>query len=486
MPHKSKFDVRAVKCVFLGYASNKKGYKVYDLKGKCMIVSRDITFYEDVFPYAKDSDDPITCTLPVTIYDDNLDEEIFEEPDIVTDNDTEVQENSNQNTNVIRRFNRQRSQPKRLQDFICSHADTNLDISAIIHSPHIHKCLLAAGNNPTEPSNFNEAIKKLPKDKRATGCKWVYKLKLKQDGTIDRFKARLVAKGYNQIEGIDYLDSFSRVAKAVTVRTLLAIAAKQNWHIHQLDINNAFLHGFLDEEIYMFPPEGCSVLKGHVCQGKELCCLRHKTKYINDIITDLGLSQARAANTPLPAGINLCKTDEEQLQNPELYRRLIGRLLYLGFTRPDICHGTQQLSQHMQFTCKSHWNAAIHLVRYLKGTANRGLLFDKNDDLELKAYSDANWASCKDTRRSLTGYCIFIEKALISWKTKKQTIVSRSSAEAEYRSMATTTCELVWIFNLLQDLQIVPSTPIQFFCDNQDALYITTNPVFIKGPNILK
>ncbi|KAL2226760.1 UNVERIFIED_CONTAM: Retrovirus-related Pol polyprotein from transposon RE2 [Sesamum indicum] len=214
-----------------------------------------------------------------------------------------------------------------------------------------------------------------------------------------------------------------------------------------------------------------------ICRSKNGIVLS-QTKYTNDIISDVGMTQAKATSTPLPAGIKLSNSEEEQMQNPEAYRRLLGRLLYLGFTRPDICHGTQQLSQYMQHPNKSHWDAALHLVRYLKGIANRGLLFNADDDYELQAFCDADWASCQDTRRSLTGYCIFIGKALISWKTKKQATVSRSSAEAEYRSMANTTCELTWIFNLLRNLQIHPPTPVPLHCDNQAALYITANPVF--------
>ncbi|XP_020548134.1 uncharacterized protein LOC110011700 [Sesamum indicum] len=137
-----------------------------------------------------------------------------------------------------------------------------------------------------------------------------------------------------------------------------------------------------------------------ICRSKDGIVLS-QTKYTNDIISDVGLSQAKAANTPLPAGIKLSNNEEEQMQNPQAYRKLLGRLLYLGFTRPDICHGTQQLSQYMQHPNKSHWDAALHLVKYLKGTANRGLLFNADNDFQLQAFCDADWASCKHTRRQV-------------------------------------------------------------------------------------
>lgn len=108
------------------------------------------------------------------------------------------------------------------------------------------------------------------KGKIPIGCKWVYKIKVKHDGTIDRFKARLVAKGYNQIKGMDFHDSFAPVTKVVTVRTVLSVVAAKSWPLFHLDTNNAFLHGDLDEEVYMLPPEGddkCQ--RGQVCKVKK-------------------------------------------------------------------------------------------------------------------------------------------------------------------------------------------------------------------------
>ncbi|KAL0346303.1 UNVERIFIED_CONTAM: Retrovirus-related Pol polyprotein from transposon RE1 [Sesamum radiatum] len=203
-----------------------------------------------------------------------------------------------------------------------------------------------------------------------------------------------------------------------------------------------------------------------------------KTKYITDLIQDAGITHAKTTTTPLPTGIKFTSEAGNPLTHPEMYRRLIGRILYLGFTRPDICHAAQQLSQFMQSPCKQHLDAAIHLLRYLNGTFSNGLFFPSETSQKLLAYSDADWASCVDTRRSITGFCIFLGSSLISWKTKKQHTVSRSTAEAEYRSMASTTCELVWVYNLLQDLQIQVPAPIPFLCDNQAALHIVANPVF--------
>ena len=131
--------------------------------------------------------------------------------------------------------------------------------------------------------------------------------------------------------------------------------------------------------------------------------------------------------------------DDPLFDEPECYRLLVGRLLYLNFTRPDITYGVQQLSQFVSAPRRSHWDVAMHLLCYLKGTSSCGIFYPLGSSLFLQVFSDADWASCTDTRRSLSCYCVFLALALISWRTKKQPMVSRSSAEVEYSSMATAT-----------------------------------------------
>ncbi|KAK4385444.1 putative mitochondrial protein [Sesamum angolense] len=126
--------------------------------------------------------------------------------------------------------------------------------------------------------NNTRDLTPLPKGQKIIGCRWILKLKLKTDGMVDKYKANLVAKGHNQVECIDYVDSFSLVAKVVTARMLLAIAASKNWLLHHVDVNNAFLHRYLEEDIYRQPPKGYHVPHGHVCKLKYLFMALNKSR----------------------------------------------------------------------------------------------------------------------------------------------------------------------------------------------------------------
>ena len=132
----------------------------------------------------------------------------------------------------------------------------------------------------------------------------------------------------------------------------------------------------------------------------------------------------------------------------------------------------------MQEPRRPHLDVVHHLLRYLKGTPGQGLHFPAKGNLLLRGFCDADWARCSITRRSVTGYCIFLGGALISWKTKKQVTVARSSAESEYRVMASITCEFTWLRYLLDDLQIQHPQPAKLFCDSKAVLHIAANPVY--------
>lgn len=127
---------------------------------------------------------------------------------------------------------------------------------------------------------------------------------------------------------------------------------------------------------------------------------------------------------------------------------------------------------------KLHWQAVKRILRYLKHTVSHGLLLTRSNISTLEAFSDADWAGCLDDRKSTGGYCVFLGSNLISWSSKKHPTVSRSSTEAEYKSVANATAELLWIQYLLQDLGVQHPSPPKLWCDNIGAKYLAANPVF--------
>ena len=201
-------------------------------------------------------------------------------------------------------------------------------------------------------------------------------------------------------------------------------------------------------------------------------------QYALQLLDDFGFLSAKPAHTPMNSRLSLNHTDETLLDDPTHYRRLVGKLLYLTITRIDITFCVTTLSQFMAAPRDTHLQAAHHLLRYIKSQPGLGLLYPATSDLQLKAFSDADWGTCHDSRRSITGLCVFLGESLISWKSKKQTTVSKSSAEAEYRAMATAASELIWLQQLLSDLRVKESSKAVLFCDNRAAIHIASNPVF--------
>jgi hypothetical protein len=147
-------------------------------------------------------------------------------------------------------------------------------------------------------------------------------------------------------------------------------------------------------------------------------------------------------------------------------------------TRPDITFAVSVVSQFLNAPCDDHWNAVIRILKYIKSAPGKGLLCENKGNTQVVGYSDADWAGSPADRRSTSGYCVLIGGNLISWRSKKQNIVARSSAEAEYRAMAATTCELTWLRQLLQQLKLADVKTMKLICDNQAALHIASNPVF--------
>lgn len=411
-------------------------------------------------------------------------------------------------------------------------------------------------------------------DQKLITCKWVFRVKTNADGTLDNLKARLVARGFEQMAGVDYMETFSPVVKFTTIRLVFTLAATRGWNIQQIDINNAFLNGDLEETIYMEQPPGFEdpLYPHYVCKlDKSLYGLkqaprawydklrsylvtmgfqrsssdfslffRHKEDaltlilvYVDDILVtgdsksqvevvikllheqfalkDLGpvnyflgidvhqtddqyclnqsqyilellertnMADCNACSTPMSSTTKLSKSGGLPLENPTTYRSTIGALQYLTLTRPDIAYSVNKLSQFLHTPTDLHWAACKHLLRYLKGTHHFSLCFTSTSSSQFSGFADADLASSLDDRRSTGGHCIFLGSNLLVWSAKKQEVVSRSSAEFEYRSLANAATDIVWLQSLCKELSISVNPTSLLWCDNKSAIALASNPVF--------
>jgi len=190
------------------------------------------------------------------------------------------------------------------------------------------------------------------------------------------------------------------------------------------------------------------------------------------------MQNCRPVDSPMDPNLKLMADQRGIYPDPERYRRLVGKLIYLTTTRPNISFVVGVVSQFMQNPHVDHWNTVMHILKYVKKAPRHGLLYEDKDNTQVSGYCDADWAGCPIDRRSTSGYCVFIGVNVISWKSKKQIVVARFSAEAEYRSMTMVTWELMWIKQFLQELGFCEVAQMKLYCDNRAALHIASNPVF--------
>ncbi|GJZ34887.1 ribonuclease H-like domain-containing protein [Tanacetum coccineum] len=289
---------------------------------------------------------------------------------------------------------------------------------------------------------------------------------------IERYKARRVAKGFSQREGFDYDDTFSLVVKMVTVRCLIDIVVVNNWPLYQLDVNNAFLYGDLVEDQ----------------------ALRHWNAKLTTALAEHGFEQSKfdyslytkhrgdkfIALLVYVDDIVITRNDNDGINEFKLFFSTKFLIKDLGILkpRPDISYAVHYLSQHMHNPLQSHFKAALRVLRYLKGSPSCGIQFYKYSNLKLKVYADADWAKYLKTRKFVTGFCVFLGKTLVSWKSKKQVTISKSSSEAEYRFMSSASCKIIWLGNLLHNIGLKNLYPVELCCDNSFAIQIAANPVF--------
>ncbi|XP_066354331.1 uncharacterized mitochondrial protein AtMg00810-like [Miscanthus floridulus] len=201
-----------------------------------------------------------------------------------------------------------------------------------------------------------------------------------------------------------------------------------------------------------------------------------QAQYAADLLECAGMANCNPLATPMDTKPKSSATDGHLLSDATTYRSIAGALQYQTITHPDIAYAVQQVCLHMHAP-HVHQTMLKRILRYVKGTSNLGIQLRTATSPTIAAYSDADWAGCPDTRRSTSGFCVFLGNSLILWSSKRQTTVSRSSAEAEYRAIANAVSECSWLRHLLGELLCKVPTATVAFCDNISSVYMSKNPV---------
>jgi hypothetical protein len=568
IPKKRKLGPKTVDCVFLGYAQRSIAYRFLVVKSEIpdvhvdtIMESRDATFFENIFPMKDMHSNSRFST------------EITPQPAVPI----ESSEQSDEHEHVLEKDDSEAPRRSKRQRIVKSFGD-DFTVYLVDNTP----TSIAEAYASSDADDWKEAVQsemdsilsngtweltERPYGCKPVGCKWIFKKKLKPDGTIDKYKARLVAKGYTQKEGEDFFDTYSPVARLTTIRALISLAASYGLIIHQMDVKTAFLNGELDEEIYMDQPDGfvmkgqenkvCKLLKslyglkqapkqwhekfdrtltsaGFVINEADRCvyyrygggggvilCL-----YVDDILIfgtnidvinevksflsksfdmkDLGeadvilniklikvengitLSQSHYVEkvlsrfdyidskpSPTPYDPSVMLRKNRKIAKDQLrYSQIIGSLMYLASaTRPDISFAVSKLSRFMSNPGTDHWHALERVMRYLAGTMSYGIHYSGHPAV-LEGYSDSNWISDADELYATSGYVFTLGGGAISWRSCKQTILTRSTMEAELTALDTATVEAEWLRELLMDLPVVekPVPAILMNCDNQTVI----------------
>ncbi|CAM8976219.1 unnamed protein product [Rhodiola kirilowii] len=208
-------------------------------------------------------------------------------------------------------------------------------------------------------------------------------------------------------------------------------------------------------------------------------------KYILDLLDRSNMMGAKPIASPAEPGSRLC-VGGDPLTDPHLYRSIVGALQYVTITRPEISYSVNRVCQFMHSPSDHHWAAVKRILRYLKGTIDDGLLFRPSRDSRLVCFADAGWASDPDDCRSQHGFSIYFGGNLVSWSSRKQKVVARSSTEAEYRAIAFASAELIWLRQLLQEMSMSSVQAPILLCDNISATFLTANPVFHQRSKHIK
>uniref|UniRef100_I1R8M9 Reverse transcriptase Ty1/copia-type domain-containing protein n=1 Tax=Oryza glaberrima TaxID=4538 RepID=I1R8M9_ORYGL len=422
--------------------------------------SRDATFFESFFPM---KDTHSSSSQPSEIIPSSITppEQTKHTHEHVTKEDV---------SETPRRSKRQRMAKSFSDDFTVYHVDdTPKSISEAYASPDADYWKEAVGSEMDSIiANGTWEVTERPYGCKPVGCKWMFKKKLRPDGTIEKYKARLVAKRYTQKEGEDFFNTYSSVARLTTIRVLPSLAASHGLLVHQMDVKTDFLNGELDEEIYMDQPDGFVVegQEGKVCKLlKSLYGLKQAPKQWHEKFDKTLTSAGFAVNEA-----DKCVYHRHGGGEGVILCLYVDDILIFGTDLEVINEVKSFLSQN--FDMKDLGVADVILnIKLIRGTIELGLHYTGYPAV-LEGYSDSNWISDVDEIKATSGYVFTLGGGAVSWRSYKQIILTRSTMEAELTALDTANVEAEWLRDLLMDLPIVekPIPAILMNCDNQTVI----------------
>ncbi|XP_019171969.1 PREDICTED: uncharacterized protein LOC109167406 [Ipomoea nil] len=353
---------------------------------------------------------------------------------------------------------------------------------------------------------------------------------MSEDGLIVRNKARLVAKSYCQEEGIDFDETFAPIARLEVIRMLLDYATYKDFKVYQMDVKSAFLNRLLEEEVYVEQPPGFVIDCGHEkikdddhvllvqiyvddiifgCSNPDLCdkfsnlmqgkfemsmlgelnyflglqvkqcpegIFINQAKYTKDLIRKFGIDGKSSVQIPMSTSLRMNIDNEGKDVDQKNFRGIIGSILYLTASRPDISFAIGVCARFQSKPKESHLCAAKKILRYLKGTQGVGLWYPKRGSFYLVGYSDVDFAGCRIDRKNTSGTCQFLGGRHVSWFSKKQNSIATSTAEAEYIAAGSCCAQILWMTHQLRDYGVIVRE-VRIKCDNTSAISITHHPV---------
>ncbi|GJS30884.1 putative ribonuclease H-like domain-containing protein [Tanacetum coccineum] len=468
---KGKFKGKSDEGFLVGYSLNSKAFRVYNLETKRVEENLHITILENK--------PNVVGKGPNWLFDlDYLTDSMNYQP---------VRSENQANKTAVPKEANHRAGRRLLKSYhtntyqlILLHPVSTASPSGGLSYPNLTYTDQDDSQIPTFEDIYDNLNDDLPYGKKVIGTKWFYRNKKDERGVVVRNKARLVAQGYRQEEGINYDEVFAPVASIKAIRIFLAFASYMGFKvIINWMLKSASCMALLNEELCVlnrlgfvdpnFPKNVYKVMNSIVW---------FNTKPPEpEILKKFDFTCVKTANIPIETQKPLTKDEEADDVDIHLYRSMIGSLMYLTASRPDIMFAVCACSRFQVTPKTSHLNAVKRIFRYLKGKPKLGLWYPKVSSFDLEAYSDSDYAGANLDRKSTTGGCQFLGRRLISWQCKKQTIVATSTTEAEYVVAANYCGQVLWIQNQMLDYGFnFMNTKI--YIDNESTICIVKNPVF--------